>query len=291
MALNVGSDGMGSWCFGPMEPFLRRTFPHTAITFDPAKPYDLVFRSHFISMESIKSYNCPYILWSGESRPVIPLADLDPLFELNTFHSQRPNSIHFPHLITELRQTRRPDLDLSTKKYCCAYAFSNCVVEREQLFRSMRRLEPTCYSFGRSCPTPDRPFVAPAKVRSQNAFLFKEFAFNVAMENAIVPGYMTEKIGYAFCSGSVPIYWGDTETVNEFFNPAAFLNVSDYASPKDAGETAVHIWRDRQKFQRYLDAPISVNTKLADYEAIYTGYRPWQKPIVDILRDTFPDLS
>ena len=289
MTLNVGSDGMGSWCFGPMEPFLRRTFPHTTITFDQEKPFDLVFRSHFTKMEAIAPYTCPYILWSGESRGVAPLADHDPLFELNTFHSKRPNSIHFPHLITELRETKRPAP--VPKIYCCAYAFSNCVVEREQLFRAMRWVEPTCYSFGRSCPTYDRPFVAPAKIRRYNASLFNDFAFNVAMENMIAPGYMTEKIGFAFCSGSVPIYWGCTKTVNEFFNPAAFVNVCDYASPKVAGEMAIQIWRDRQKFQQYLDAPITVNTKLADYEAIYTEYRPWQKPMVDILQDTFPDFS
>jgi len=127
--------------------------------------------------------------------------------------------------------------------------------------------------------------------REQNYKFFSEFGFNIAMENAILPGYITEKIGHAFCSGSVPIYWGDNDTVNEFFNPAAFLNVRDYASISAAGEAAVQIWQDRHKLQALLDAPIRLSTRLADYEAVYTEERPWQTPMIDILRQTFPDLS
>jgi hypothetical protein len=288
--MNVGSDGMGSWSYEFVLPLLQRTFPHTTITQDATRPYDLVVRSHFTHMERLPSYKCPYIVWSGESRPVPLLQDRAPLFELNTYHAARPNSIWFPHLIAECRETRRPELN-QPKQYCCAYAFSNPILERELLFRKMRSLEPTCYSFGRSCPTNDNPFVAPAAYRQSNSKHFVKFAYNVAMENAIVSGYMTEKIGNAFMSGSVPIYWGDTDTVNDIFNPASFLNVQDYANVVKAAEAAVHIWRDPHKFQTYLDAPITLNNKLADYEAIYTEYRPWQKPMVDRLRDAFPDLS
>jgi hypothetical protein len=290
MTLNVGSDGMGSWSYGFIDPLLARTFPHTAITHDPAKPYDLIVRSHFINMEQNSPYDTPYIVWSGESRPVSRLASHDPLFELNTYDSPRPNSVYFPHIVAEIKETKRPDT-IANKRYCASYAFSNRVPERERLFLSMRVKEPTCYAFGRSCFTRDNPFVAPASQRGDNATTFRDFAFNVAMENAIVPGYMTEKIGFAFCAGSVPIYWGDTATVTSFFNPASFLNVCDYPSVDKAGEAAVEIWRDPQKLQTYLDAPITVNDRLKDYEAIYTDYRPWQKPMVDILRDNFPDLS
>ena len=217
------------------------------------------------------------------------LEDRDPLFELNTFYADRPNSVYFPLLIAELTETRRPSL-IASKRHCCSYAYSNPILERELLFRRMRSLEPSCYAFGRCSFTNDNPFIAPANIRGQNHIAFREFAFNVAMENAIVPGYMTEKIGFAFCSGSVPIYWGDTDTVSEFFNPVAFFNVRDYKTPIAAAETAVQIWRDPQKLQKFLDAPITLNDRLTDYEAIYTEYRPWQKPMVDHLRDAFPDL-
>jgi hypothetical protein len=121
--------------------------------------------------------------------------------------------------------------------------------------------------------------------------MFSEFGFIVAMENRVMPGYVTEKIGHAFNAGAVPIYWGDTNSVNELFNPAAFINFSDYSNAAEAADTIVNIWRDKQKLQKYLDAPIVLNNTLRDYEAVYTEYRPWQAPFVNTLRDTFPDLN
>lgn len=290
MSLRVGSDGMGSWSREFMKPLLQRTFPNTTILFESTEVPDLVIRSHFAHQERANPYNCPYILWSGEARHVTPLGSHEPLFELNTFHSSRPNSIFFPHLIAEMKEIRRPEPN-PTKKYCCSYAYSNPVLERELLFRRMRSLEPTCYSFGRCSFTSDIPFVANINERGKNAESFKEFAFNVAMENRVLPGYLTEKIGFAFRSGSVPIYWGDNDTVNDFFNPASFFNIRDYRTPVQAAETAVQLWKDPQKLQSYVDAPITVSKTLENYEAIYTEYRPWQKPMVDKLREAFPDFS
>jgi len=192
--------------------------------------------------------------------------------------------------VAELKRTEKPTT-LKPKRFCAAYAFSNPVSFRERVFRTMRKCERTCYAFGRSCQTTDNPFPAPAAARKFNATAFNEFAFVVAMENAVVPGYLTEKIGYAYNAGAVPIYWGDTTTVSDFFNPASFLNVADYMNPEAAATTAVQIWQDKQKLQRFLDAPIRINDRLADYEAIYTEYRPWQSPMVSALKEAFPDFS
>ena len=288
--LIVGSDGMGSWTKDFLSPLLSRTFPHTTILYDNSRKPDLVVRSHFLNMETREPYDCPYIVWSGESRPVALLPERAPLFELNTYTCDRPNSVFFPHLVAELRETKRPPV-IKPKRYCVSYAFSNRIPIREAFFTYMRSLEPSCYSFGRSCPTPDRPFEMPASNRSQNATAFSEFAFNVAMENAAIPGYLTEKIGFAFCAGSVPIYWGDTDTVTSFFNPASFLNIKNFPTVQRAATTALQIWKDPQKLRPYLDAPITLNSRLADYEAIYTEYRPWQKPMVDRLREALPDFS
>ena len=214
-----------------------------------------------------------------------------PLLELNTAYTGRHNEIWFPHLVAELNHTARPELLTWPKRWCAAYAFSNRVHEREDLFRHMRALEPTCYSFGRSCYTTDSPFKLSRVLRNQNSKAFCDFGCVVAMENMVAPGYLTEKIGHAFNSGTVPIYWGDTATVSDIFNPAAFINVSDFSSPAVAAEYAVQVWRDPHKLRPYLDAPITLNNRLADYEAVRTEYRPWQKPFMDRLRDAFPDLS
>lgn len=287
---------MGRWVFHMIDPLLQRSFPRTKIQHDSTKPYDLVIRSHFVNQERIRPYSCPYITWSGESERVRHLATHSPLLEINTIHVPHiANNIYIPHLIAEVKKTVRPDPNrLQDKKYCCSFAFSNPVSIRERLFRQMRSLEPTCYAFGSSCHTMDNPFEMPASTRDHNDQHFRPFLFNVGMENKIAPGYITEKIAFAFNSGSIPIYWGDNDTVNDFFNHASFLNVSDYKSPEDAAVTAVEIWRDPQKSQRYLDAPIRVNDRLQEYEAIYDSVaedHAWMIPFINTLRTTFPDLS
>jgi hypothetical protein len=296
MSLNIWSDGMGSWSYGFLKPLLARTFPGTTITYDDRKERkpDLVVRSHFQDHERAPPYSCPYITWSGESYPVaIRAGEPAPLLEINTAHTGRPNEIWFPHLVAELEQTVRPDPVGWPKKHCCAFAFGNRVPQREELFLRMRAQEPTCHAFGRSCFTPGNPFVLGRADRSRNDEMFHQHGYGlvVAMENKIAPGYLTEKIGYAFKAGAVPIYWGDTATVSDLFNPAAFINVCDFASPTAAANYAVQVWRDPHKLRPYLDAPMTLNGRLADYEAVRTEYRPWQKPFVDRLRAAFPDLS
>lgn len=290
MILNVGSDGMGSWGYNTVDALLQRTFPNTTITHDPTRPYDLVVRSHFSGAETLHGYTGPYITWSGESSRVQHLRHAKPIIEINTvLYPNNPDSFYVPYLLNEVKRTEKPST-LTPKCWCAAYAFSNCVPKRETLFRSLRKKEKTCYAFGSSCKTHDNPFELSRDSRKQNGDRFREFGFIVAMENAAVPGYITEKIGNAFNTGGVPIYWG-SNTISEFFNPAAFINIDEYPSVETATNTIVNIWRDKQKLQKYLDAPITVSNILRDYEALYTDYRPWQKPFVDRLREAFPDLN
>jgi len=286
--MNVCSDGMGSWSYSIVQPLLERTFPKTQLTFDNSKKPDLVVSSHFTGLECL-NFDCPYINWSGESYPVQITRNRDPLLELNTSIAGRANEIWFPHLVTELNHVVRPAPQ--PKKWCCVYANSNCVTEREKVFKRMRNQEQTCYALGYCSHTQDNPVELPQSERAKNTDVFKPFGFVVAMENKVAPKYLTEKIGYAFNAGAVPIYWGDSQTVSEFFNTDAFIDVSNFSSPEAAADFAVEVWRDKQKLQKYLDAPLTLNSNLADYEAVRSEYRPWQKPFIDILRDAFPDLS
>lgn len=292
--LNVWSDGMGSWSYDIVKPLLARTFPGTVITYDERKEHqpDLVVRSHFQGHERTPAYSCPYITWSGESYPVAKVPGREPLLELNTAHTGRDNEIWFPHLVSEIARTIRP-ASVGPKERCCVYAFGNRVPQREELFRRMRAQEPTCHAVGSSCFTPDNPFVLGRSARSQNGAIFHAYGYGfvVAMENKVAPGYLTEKIGHAYMAGAVPIYWGDTATVSDLFNPESFINVGDFASPSAAADYAIQVWRDPHKLRCYLDAPMTVNGRLADYEAVRTEYRPWQKPFVDRMREAFPDLS
>ena len=67
--------------------------------------------------------------------------------------------------------------------------------------------------------------------------------------------------------------------------------MKDYVSIEAAGEAAVDIWRDPQKYKKYIESPMTLNERLKEYESIYIEYRPWQKQMVDILGETYVDKS
>jgi hypothetical protein len=281
---------MGSWSYEIMKPLLKRTFPNTQIIYDNYNNPQLVIRSHFEGDESLPKYDCPYINWSGESFPVKNLPNRNPLVEINTVITERENEIWFPHLVTEVANTERPLLQVP-KKWCCVYANSNNVIAREQVFQKLRQRESTCYAIGRCSYTNNNPIELSRSDRSKNSEAFQPFAFTIAMENKIAPKYITEKIGYAFNAGTVPIYWGDSSIVSFFFNQESYIDVNNFKSPEAVADFVVNVWQDKQKLQKYLDAPLRLNKNLSDYEAVRTEYRSWQKPFINILRDNFPDLS
>lgn len=285
MNFNICSDGGGDSAFEVLDCLIQRAFPYIHITHDQGEEPDLVVRSHF---EGQLSYDCPYICFSGESYLVPYKEDYDPILEINTIHTNRPNSAYLPYIVFEHKSIVRP-FKLVKKKYCSAFVYSNEVPMRETFFHALREAEPASYSFGKRIRTHDNPFELP-KDRSNNNTLFQEFGFYIAMENSSVPGYITEKIGFAYNSGTVPIYWGDNDTVNRFFNPESFLNVANYRNLDDAVSSVVHIWNDPHKYKRILNQPITLNNDLLDYQMVYTSYRPWQKPIFDALYDAYPDI-
>lgn len=290
--LNIGSEGMGSWGYGITIPIVSRAFKHINITFDKYKPYQLIVRSEFPEHESYFHHECPYITWTGEARSA-PVQDKDyePIARIKTVLSQDPIDIYIPHLVNEIENTKRVADTSIEKRYCLVYANSNPVRERENVFNTFRNIEPTCYSFGRSCFTYDNPInMVPVGDRQSNWKVYSNFGLVICMENRIAPGYVTEKIGQGFLAGSVPIYWGDN-IVNEFFNPESFLNVSDFSSYEKLAETGIAIWKDKQKLQTLLDKPMRINNNLAELEAVRYEYKSWQKPMILRLHNAFPDLQ
>ena len=55
----------------------------------------------------------------------------------------------------------------------------------------------------------------------------KKYKFNIAFENTIGMGYVSEKIIQPMSVGSIPIYWGDNQ-VKKDFNKDSFIFVNDF---------------------------------------------------------------
>ncbi len=81
-----------------------------------------------------------------------------------------------------------------------------------------------------------------------------EYKFNIAFENAALPGYTTEKIFEAMRARCVPIYWGDPR-IAEDFNPGSFIDASRFPDLDALVEHVLEIDRDDSRYLEILREP------------------------------------
>lgn len=79
--------------------------------------------------------------------------------------------------------------------------------------------------------------------------------FTVCFESTSHYGFITEKITDAFFSDTIPVYYG-SPNITEFFNPEAFINVSDYESFDAVVERIKELDQDDEKYLQMLRQPI-----------------------------------
>ena len=92
----------------------------------------------------------------------------------------------------------------------------------------------------------------------------KMFKFNVAFENEISPGYVTEKILHSFSANSIPIYWGDKK-VQDDFNKDSFLYYGNYKNSELLIQEILNIYNNKSLLLDYLNEPIFKNNKLPEF--------------------------
>jgi Glycosyltransferase family 10 (fucosyltransferase) C-term len=164
------------------------------------------------------------------------------------------------------------------------YANSHCVPYREQAYRNLAAIGDVHY--GGACNGqktswwrgtnwwwfPHAPIGHKSDdVRSSlagwggNRQLFRNYRFVLCMENANIPGYITEKILVAFLAHSVPIYYGTTE-IFDVFNPEAFVYY-DINNPQEALDRVAYLERNKTAYQQVLREPI-----LAHGQETYDAY-------------------
>jgi Glycosyltransferase family 10 (fucosyltransferase) C-term len=162
------------------------------------------------------------------------------------------------------------------------YANSHCVPYREQAYRNLAAIGNVHY--GGACNGQSTswwrgiwwfshaPIGHPSNdVRSSlagwggNRQLFRNYRFVLCMENANVPGYITEKILVAFLAHSVPIYYGTPE-IFDVFNREAFVYY-DIRNPQEALDRVAYLERNMTAYQQVLREPI-----LAHGQDTYDAY-------------------
>ena len=82
----------------------------------------------------------------------------------------------------------------------------------------------------------------------------RQYKFNIAFENRMLPGYTTEKIFEPMIARCLSIYRGNS-LIAEEFNPRSFLNFDDFPNEEALIEKIIELDRDDQKYLEYLRQP------------------------------------
>ena len=144
---------------------------------------------------------------------------------------------------------------LNTRKHDLIYAASNCVRYREDMF-NLLALVVNAKAGGACCGShPElRVTFSGRNMYRKNVMQYVNYKFVLAMENKYSPGYITEKIIYAFAAGAVPIYYGTLE-VFDLFNHEAFVFI-DPARPQSGINLVKYMQANKTAYLQMAQKPV-----------------------------------
>lgn len=82
--------------------------------------------------------------------------------------------------------------------------------------------------------------------------ILQNFKFSMCFENAIFPGYYTEKLFHAKTSGTVPIYYAD-ENCKLDFNTKSFINFNDFSSMDELVDYVKKVDENEELYKSYFN--------------------------------------
>lgn len=135
---------------------------------------------------------------------------------------------------------------------------TNCDARRLEIVDAVQSYRPIAYG------GPFRNNVG-GPVDSKLDFIYN-YKFNLALENSIVDGYVTEKIVEPMAASTVPIYWG-SDMVKSDFNPDAFINVNDFADSASLIKYIAELDTDHARYLEILRAPKLVHGVTPDFDS------------------------
>lgn len=105
--------------------------------------------------------------------------------------------------------------------------------------------------------------MTPSRVGAKVEF-FSRYKFTLAVENAIWPGYMTEKLVDPMFAHSIPIYVGDPQAQLSF-DTASYIDFARFPTIKRMLEFVREVDNDRALYLKLLAAPNYRNNAIPDY--------------------------
>jgi len=134
-------------------------------------------------------------------------------------------------------------------------------IERNNIIKKLRNLGIRIDGLGKCMHTPVGPEgvqLGPNHTSENKVEVISRYLFNLAFENTIEEGYVTEKPGEALRAGTVPIYYGDSKTLKSLIpDPNGAIYLSDFR-------------HNISKLASYLNF-------LANNETAYEVHRAWRR--------------
>ena len=220
---------------------LKLAFYDRELIIDHNQPPHIIVR--FENIKNYKkpdTYNAPYITVSAERWTLKRhkyRKNGPPLAEIVSTTPRKLRELYFPFMAWSRIVPQRVYYNNSNRQQFLVYIASNCVKKREKLFSLIKKLKPDAVALG-VCSNPNKIGVPGGYGNLDH--IYAQYNFGFAMENAQVPGYITEKIINVFRGGAIPIYWGDPN-INQYFNPKAFINVDQFKNLQQAAEYIVNL--------------------------------------------------
>ena len=236
----VGSEGMGSYGKKFLTFFLKK-LGFGDIEYKNSDECDIIISGvHFNHEKRWNNKNKKYIYFSGE--PLIPPTNnhskKSHIYIITRIENNLDNNLYIPYFLDSPHINKKRKYSNINRKYLLAYCNSNPIPFREKIFDLFveKKSSVLCHSYGYcygSYPETKTNITIDGGWKSMKLIdAYKNYKFVIAMENSQYPGYITEKIINAFYSGAIPIYWG-ASNINDFFNPKAFINISNFNSPQE----------------------------------------------------------
>ncbi len=217
---------------------------------DNSQP-DVLFYSMFGSPEHY-SYDCLKVYYTGENDvPDFNECDYAISFHPITFadrHLRYPLFMLYGGTDAIAQAPLLTDEEALGRNFCTALLRNTtaCDPRRLEIIDAVESYKPIAYG------GPFRNNVG-GPVDNKLDFISK-YKFNLALENSLVEGYVTEKIFEPFAAATIPIYWGSDYAARDF-NPEAYINASDYLSTENLVEAIKRIDTDPDEYLRMLRAP------------------------------------
>ena len=112
--------------------------------------------------------------------------------------------------------------------------------------------------------------------------LKRNYKFSIACENAVFDGYTSEKMITSLQAHTIPIYFGDP-SINDNFNPKAFINVADFSTLDECLEeikkidTSDELWMEKMCEPWWTQDQLENNalrmcTYIQFFRNIFAGY-------------------